>query len=57
MSQPMGPDPSGKREYIEEREIDRDIERHLEHERARHEAMKDQPQRPSLWQRLFGKKR
>ena len=53
----MGPDPSGKHEYIEEREIERDIERHVEHERARHEAMKDEPKKPSLWQRLFGKKR
>lgn len=57
MSQPMGPDPSGKHEYIEEREIERDIERHVERERARHEAMKDEPKKPSVWQRLFGKKR
>ena len=56
MSQPMGPDPSGKHEYIEERELERDIERHVEQERARHEAMKDEPKKPSLWQRLFGKK-
>ncbi len=56
MAQVMGPDPSGKREYIEEREQERDLEAELDRAREEHDAMKDEPKRPSFWQRLFGKK-
>ena len=55
MSQPMGPDPSGSREYVEERAIERDREEQLEQARQEHDAMKDEPRKPSFWRRLFGK--
>lgn len=56
MSQPMGPDPSGHREYIGEREQERDREAELERAREEHDAMEDEPKKPSFWQRLFGKR-
>jgi hypothetical protein len=52
----MGPDPSGHREYIGEREQERDREAELERAREEHDAMEDEPKKPSFWQRLFGKK-
>jgi len=55
MSQPMGPDPSGNREYVEERAIERDREEQLELAREAHEATADEPKKPSFWRRLFGK--
>ena len=55
MSQPLGPDPSGRREYVGEREMEREVEARLEHAREEHEALKDEPKKPSWWKRLFGK--
>jgi hypothetical protein len=61
---PPGPDPSGKREYVGEREIERNLEAELEHTRQVHEAEaaaaagsgEAAPKKPGFWQRLFGKK-
>ena len=54
MSQPMGPDPSGHREYVEERAIERDREQELERAREEHDVEKGEPKKPSFWRRLFG---
>jgi hypothetical protein len=51
----MGPDPSGKQEYHAERAAEQQLESEIEHAREEHEAMKDEPKKPSFWQRLFGK--
>ena len=65
MGQIMGPDPSGEREYVGERAREQDLERELEHAReekaaeeaeAEHAGETGEVKKPSVWQRLFGKK-
>jgi hypothetical protein len=61
---PLGPDPSGKGEYIGEREMERNLEAELERTREVHEAEAAEangsgeaaPKKPGFWQRLFGKR-
>lgn len=62
---PLGPDPSGDREYVGEREVQRDLDAELERTRQVHEAEAAEaedagageaaPRKPSFWRRLFGK--
>ena len=56
MSQPLGPDPSGKREYVGERAQEQNLEMELERAREEKQALKDEPKKPSFWRRLFGTK-
>ncbi len=61
MVQPLGPDPSGHNEYVEEREREREFQDQAERERQKREAEQagssaEPAKKPSFWQRLFGKK-
>jgi hypothetical protein len=60
---PLGPDPSGKNEYVGEREMEREFQAEAERTREQHEAERTReeageavPKKPSFWQRLFGRK-